>query len=317
MKRTLYIVFLSLLMVGAASGIAFLVYPDFEADRTEGRAVSAGSGAPAPDKKTDSEKTDAPETSHPDEKPSPNPAVPAGPAWPDKRLYLILDDGGHALDHLRWFSDFPGVFTVAVLPGLPHSRETARMTVAMGHELMLHQPMEALGGNDPGPGAVYTVQRDHRIQSVVRRNLAQFPDAIGVNNHMGSKATKDLRVMNAVASVLAHRNLFFLDSRTSAESVVETAAVEAGLPPLRRDVFLDNIRTEEAISSQLDEALDVAAEHGRAVMIGHITSPELARVLVSRYDEISAAGYGFFPVSDLVNLVAGEEQRIAHEDSGN
>ncbi len=308
MKRTFYILILSLLMVGAASAIAFLIYPEFETDRTaeraDGRAVSAGAGVPAHggayNEKTHNETTDSVD-------------VPV----PDKRLYLILDDGGHALDHLRWFSEFPGVFTVAVLPGLPFSRETARMTVAMGHELILHQPMEATGGNDPGPGAVYTAQPDHHIQRIIRQNLAQFPDVIGVNNHMGSKATEDARVMNAVVSVLANRNLFFLDSRTTAASVAETAATEAGLPPLRRDIFLDNNRTEEAISKQLDLALDVAKEQGRAVMIGHVTSPELARVLVSRYDEITAAGFTYYPVSDLVNRVAGEEQRIAHEDSGN
>jgi polysaccharide deacetylase 2 family uncharacterized protein YibQ len=236
-------------------------------------------------------------------------SVTAGP-----RIYLILDDGGHSLDDLRAFAPFPGIFTLAVLPSLEYSTDAARMAIALGHELILHQPMEALGGNDPGPGAIMTTDDNPRIRRILRENLRQFPDAIGVNNHMGSKATGDVRVMAAVSSVLANRHLFFLDSRTIHTSVADTVAVAAGLPGLRRDVFLDNVRTTEAISGQLDEGLAIAREKGYAVLIGHVTSPELARVLTDRYDEITAAGFAFAPLSDLV---AAQTRRVAHENTGN
>ncbi len=315
MKRIFYILILSLVLASAVSAIAFLVYPDAAVNgdvREEGDSAGV---EPVENEKGRNEQ------------PGAESAVPLGrrddetrePAVPEddregKKLYLILDDGGHSIDQLRRFTPFPGVFTVAVLPGLADSVEVARMTVALGHELILHQPMEAQGGNDPGPGAIYTVQRDHQIRRVLRRNLAQFPDAIGVNNHMGSKATQDRRVMEAVISALTIRDLFFLDSRTTAESVVDGVNTSHLRPPLRRDVFLDNVRTEEAISKQLDLALRLADRRGHAVMIGHVTSGELARVLLSRYDEITAAGYEFFPISDLA---VGEEARLAHEDTGN
>jgi len=241
-------------------------------------------------------------------------ASASGNADDGPRLYLILDDGGHSLDDLRAFAPFPGVFTVAALPSLEYSGAVARMTVALGHELILHQPMEALGGNDPGPGAIFTAYDNPLIRRILRENLRQFPDAIGVNNHMGSKATGDERVMSAVASVLANRHLFFLDSRTVHTSIADAVAVSAGLPELRRDVFLDNVRTDEAISAQIDEGLAIARNKGYAVLIGHVTSPELARVLTDRYDEITAAGYTFAPLSDLV---ASQTRRIAHENTGN
>ena len=188
------------------------------------------------------------------------------------------------------------------------------MTVALGHDLIVHQPMEALGGSNPGPGAVYTAFEEHQIRRVVRGNLRDFPDAIGVNNHMGSKATSDERVMSAVVDVVANRSLFFLDSRTTHTSVAAAIAGNAGLPPLQRDVFLDNVRTEAAISDQLDVALEIADAKGYAVMIGHVTSPELARVLIDRYDAIVADGYTFHPIRELA---AGGAHRIAHEDTGN
>jgi uncharacterized protein len=230
------------------------------------------------------------------------------------RLYLVLDDAGHDLDQLRAFRSFPGVFTVAVLPGLDYSREALRMALALGHEAILHQPMEALGGNDPGPGAISTGQSEGEIRRTLLSNIASLPGIVGVNNHMGSRATSDPRVMATVVSTLERYRIFFLDSKTTHLSVAAAAARAAGLSALERDVFLDNVRDEDAISAQLDTALAVAREKGYAVMIGHVTSPELARVLTERYPAMRAAGFQFFPLSDLI---AREQGQIAHARTGN
>jgi polysaccharide deacetylase 2 family uncharacterized protein YibQ len=230
------------------------------------------------------------------------------------RLYLVLDDAGHDLDQLRDFGSFPGVFTVAVLPGLDYSREALRMALALGHEAILHQPMEAMGGNDPGPGAIYTAQSEGEIRRTLLSNIASMPGIVGVNNHMGSRATSDARVMGTVVATLERYRIFFLDSRTTHLSVGFATARAAGLSAVQRDVFLDNVRDEEAISAQLDAALEVARNKGYAVMIGHVTSPELARVLTERYPALHAAGFRFFPLSDLI---AREQGQLAHAGSGN
>lgn len=323
MKKTLYIAILSLLLVASVSGIAFLMYP-LDGESGSNTVFTAVANTIAPEEPTGS--ASAEDTGGENTRfetttggnastgggthtytPQSDTAIPSD----TKALYLILDDGGHTLEDLRAFMGFDGVFTLAVLPRLEYSQEAARMAVALGHELILHQPMEPLGETDPGPGAIYTWDSPFRVRAVLRRNLAMFPDAIGVNNHMGSKATSDSAVMDTVVGVLAHRNLFFLDSRTIHTSIAEAAAGRAGLPALRRDVFLDNVRTAEAINAQIDEALAIAESRGSAVMIGHVTSHELARVLIDRYDEIIAAGYQFLPIS---HLAARKAQRIAHED---
>lgn len=232
------------------------------------------------------------------------PVVPVAPVAPPAQegahLYLVLDDAGHDLDHLRRFMRFPGAFTLAVLPHLPDSHRAARMAVAMGHEVILHQPMEAMGGADPGPGAVLTVHDDASIRATVRRNLSSVPGIVGFNNHMGSKATSDPRVMQAVLGAVSGTNVFFLDSRTIHTSVAAATARELGIPVVERDVFLDNVRTHEAIREQLAQGLARARERGSAVLIGHVTSAELADVLLEDYEEITAAGFRFLPLSDLV-----------------
>ncbi|MEX2442631.1 MAG: divergent polysaccharide deacetylase family protein [Alkalispirochaeta sp.] len=230
------------------------------------------------------------------------------------RLYIVLDDAGHDLDHLREFIPFRGVFTVAILPGLQYSREVAQMVIALGHEAILHQPMEALGGNDPGPGAILASHSERQIRRTLTSNLSTMPGVVGVNNHMGSLATGDVRVMQTVAATLQRHRLFFLDSRTTHLSVAADTTRSAGVPTLERDVFLDNVREEEAISEQLDQGLAIAEEQGHAVMIGHVTSPELARVLIGRYAELVEAGFVFRPLSDLIN---GEYAHQTDADSRN
>lgn len=241
-------------------------------------------------------------------------APPGGSDEDHYRWYLVLDDAGHHLDHLRAFAPFPGTFAVAVLPGLEFSSESSRMARAMGHEVILHQPMEALGGNDPGPGAILTSLTDESVAAVLSANLAAVPGIIGVNNHMGSKATSDPRIMHAVAQVLLYYDLFFLDSRTTHLSVAADVARSVGLPTVQRDVFLDNVRSAAVIREQFDLARSVAREQGYAVLIGHVTSPELAAVLIEDYETFTAEGFQFYPLSDLVQR---ERLQVARARTGN
>ena len=80
--------------------------------------------------------------------------IPERPVRPKGRIVIVVDDAGYNLEDLDPFLKFPGPLSIAVLPGLPHSREAARRIKAAGKELLLHQPMEALGGENPGPGAI-------------------------------------------------------------------------------------------------------------------------------------------------------------------
>ncbi len=299
---------LLVLLVATVTGMVWLLRPSVFGVRRDGPPLEASAipevNRPAP---ADSETSDA--TGDTDVRGERTSVDPDGPA-----LYLVLDDAGHDLDHLREFVPFQGVFTVAILPGLPVSRESAQMVLALGHEAILHQPMEAIGGNDPGPGAILVTHSDHEIRRTLTSNLSTMPGVVGVNNHMGSLATGDPRVMHAVAATLQRHRLFFLDSRTTHLSVAADATRTAGVPTIERDVFLDNARDTEAISAQLDQSLRIADEQGHAVMIGHVTSPELARVLIDRYADLAEAGYRFRPLSDLINR---EREPLNDANSGN
>ena len=246
-----------------------------------------------------------------------DPATPDTAARPDPEapyrgtLYVVIDDAGYSLRELQPFLALPQPLTISVLPHLPRSVEAAERTREAGKEVMLHLPMEAGNGADPGPGAVYVALDDHDIRQRVLAAFASVPGAVGANNHMGSRATADRRVMDVVVSVLGENGGWFLDSRTSADSVVRAAAEAAGIPFLERHVFLDNRRDRDYIRAAMAEGMEIASERGYAVMIGHVMVAELAEVLMEMYPAILDRGFEFGFITDLVAT------SVAYERSGN
>ncbi len=218
-------------------------------------------------------------------------------------LYLILDDAGNSLQPLPAFLEFPGPLAVAVLPQLPYSVESAARIAAAGKEIMLHLPMEAVGGANPGPGALTVGMSDRDVLRVIDENLGSVPGAIGVNNHMGSLATSDRRIMEIVLADLQRRDLFFIDSRTTVDTVARPVAAYLQTPFAERHVFLDNERSRDAILTAIRGALELAHRQDQVVMIGHATVPELAAVLNEIYPILAEHGYRFGLVSELVEVL--------------
>jgi polysaccharide deacetylase 2 family uncharacterized protein YibQ len=188
------------------------------------------------------------------------------------RLAILLDDAGQSLDLVPAARDLADEVAIAVLPFLPHSAEVAEAMNAAGHEVWLHLPMEPQGypDNDPGPGAVFVGMSDSEIRAAVHAAINDVPHVVGVNNHMGSRATADLRVMTWVMQELGARQLAFIDSRTTTETVAEQTARTLGVPSGRRNVFLDNQRSAPAIRRQLAEAVEKCRLDGQAIAIGHL-----------------------------------------------
>jgi polysaccharide deacetylase 2 family uncharacterized protein YibQ len=189
----------------------------------------------------------------------------------------------------------------AVLPGLAHSAASARALSEGGKQVLLHLPMEPQGFPRvrPGPGVILRTQSDGEIVQTLEADLATVPGASGVNNHMGSAATADPRVMRAVARVLSHRGLFFVDSRTTDASVAERTAGEESVPSARRRVFLDDVATEAAVKERLDEALERARTEGSAIAIGHPYPATLA-VLERELPKVEEKGVRLVKVGELV-----------------
>ncbi len=209
-----------------------------------------------------------------EERPEPEPRPEAG-----ARIAVVVDDVGYNLEGLKAFLAIPYPLAFAVLPNLPHSSEAVRLIEAAGRELLLHMPMEALNGENPGPGAILTSQDDREIQRILEASFAELPAAVGMNNHMGSKATADPRVMEVVMRYLAARHLFFLDSRTTADTQAPRLAARYGVRLLSRDVFVDNQTDAAYIVKAFRNGAELARSRGQAVLIGHVQDAQLAREL--------------------------------------
>jgi len=227
-------------------------------------------------------------------------------------LYLVLDDVGYNTGELESFLNLPFPITYSILPGIEKTEESYRKVLDSGREVMLHQPIEPLGNEDPGPKALYVTMSPDEIRSTIAGNLAQLPEAVGVNNHMGSKGTADLQLMQNMLyeMKISNRELFFLDSRTTSETVAEEIAESLNLFHSRRNVFLDNVDTADAIGGALEEAMQIADSRGYAVLIGHVWSRELAETLSSWYPEIRKRGYDFAFLSALFS------EEVAHAGAG-
>ena len=230
--------------------------------------------------------------------PSAAPTPPTGEKT--ARLALIVDDCGQWIDTERGFIALQIPLTMSVLPDVAYTGVVAREASDAGKGVMLHLPMETVSGMNPGPGKITTEMSDPQITKQVEEDLAQVPLARGVNNHEGSKASANERVMRDVIGVLAQKGgLFFVDSRTSAASVGQTTAESLGVPSGARDVFLDNRNDVAYTEGQLLEAAEIARRTGHAIAIGHprATTLEAVREMIPK---LTASGIEFVLVQDMV-----------------
>jgi len=215
-------------------------------------------------------------------------------------LVFVIDDAGNNIRELEPFLSIPGPLTIAVLPGLPYSAEAARRIRAAGKEVILHQPMEAIGGQDPGPGAIFSGMSSEEIKSIMARNIAEVGPVKGVNNHQGSKITMDSDMMQTILAFCQENNLYFLDSRTTADSVVPVVANRMGIKFAERNVFIDNEQNKDAMLRYITGGLTRAQRSGLSVMIGHTWSPDLAPLLKEQYPLLTEQGYVIMRASDIV-----------------
>jgi polysaccharide deacetylase 2 family uncharacterized protein YibQ len=216
-------------------------------------------------------------------------------------LALIVDDCGQWIDTERGFIALGVPLTMSVLPDVHYTSTIAKEASAAGLGVMLHLPMETLSGLNPGPGKVTTEMTDAEITTQVEDDLAQVPLARGVNNHEGSKASADERVMKDVVGVLAkHGDLFFIDSKTNAASVGEDVARANGVPTAARDVFLDNQESVDYTIEQLREAAAIAKRTGSAIAIGH-PRPTTLEAVKTMIPELESSGIHLVLAQDLVS----------------
>jgi len=198
----------------------------------------------------------------------------------EKKMSVVIDDIGNSLDAGRRLLAVKFPLTFAVLPRTPHGRTLAREAREAGVGVIAHLPMEPEGypENDPGPGVLLGSMSGTEFLDVLRADLDWLGPIEGANNHMGSRLMTDAAKMRLVMGEMDRRGLYFLDSRTTAETVARTTAIETGVPTLDRSVFLDNERDPAAIEAALREAIRRADRGEPVVVIGH-PYPETIDVL--------------------------------------
>ncbi|WP_020586940.1 divergent polysaccharide deacetylase family protein [Desulfobacter curvatus] len=187
------------------------------------------------------------------------------------RIAIIIDDIGYNKELAMGLLNINKNITFAILPFSPSGTQLARSLSAKGAEVMLHLPMEPTQYPkvNPGPGALLSSMSPDELLTQLRKDIHAVPGTVGANNHMGSRLTADSDKMNQIFTVLKQNNMFFVDSRTSAESKGEQSARMFQLKFSHRDVFLDNFQNVEYISGQIKKLIKQAKDHGSAIGIGH------------------------------------------------
>ena len=237
--------------------------------------------------------TAPPSTPTPPPRPSPRPGSRG-------RLAILLDDGGYTLDLLPAVVALPRPVAVSVLPFLPHSAEVAAALHRGGHEVWLHLPMEAGSGEEPGPGAVMVGMSPDEIRTIVHSALNSVPHAVGVNNHMGSRATSDLRTMTWVMQELSARGM--LPSSTPGPPPTpwprRRRAARASRPAVAT-CSSTTIGTGRRSGCQLAEAVYRSRTEGPIIAIGHLTQVTV-EVLEEELPTLDARGVALVPPTKLM-----------------
>jgi polysaccharide deacetylase 2 family uncharacterized protein YibQ len=196
-------------------------------------------------------------------KPLPRKALPS--------VALIIDDLGYDKKIAQKFAQLDVALTFSILPHSPFQQPIVRLARSKDLEIMVHMPMEPVEYPqvDPGPGTLLTSMSPDELIAQLDQNLDTLPGAKGVNNHMGSRMTSESTQMYQIFSILKKRGLFFIDSRTTAESLCEPSARLFQVPFARRDVFIDHRLKPDFIRNQIKELIRVAQKNGKAVGIMH------------------------------------------------
>lgn len=236
----------------------------------------------------------APALALPTAQPSPEPLAPF-------RAAIVIDDLGANLLAAQRLLAFKQDLTFSILPHQKHSADVAQLIHAERREILLHLPMEPLGYPvvSPGRGALLASMTAERIQQTIDGDLASVPFAVGANNHTGSRLTAQAGQMQAVLRHLQQRQLFFIDSRTTDETVAYAVARKIGVKSAQRKVFLDVKPGVDFARRQLAQLASLAEQGQPAIAIGHPKEDTL-RALEEMLPEFERRGIRIVRVSEFL-----------------
>ncbi len=215
------------------------------------------------------------------------------------RIAIIIDDMGLSMKAASRLAQINRDLSFSVLPHIEKSQDVASYLHSRGCDVLVHIPMEGSAGKNPGKGAIMSDMNEEKMLEILKNNLNNIPYAVGASNHMGSRITQDRDKMTVIIDELKRRNLFYIDSMTSPNSVCMDVARDAGEPFARRDVFLDNELNALYITGQLDRLKKIALKNGYAIGICHPHEETIA-VLEKEIPKLRSQGIELEPVSKFV-----------------
>ena len=221
------------------------------------------------------------------------------------RIAIVIDDLGAekqiSRELLQW--DFP--LTFSILPFTPYAKTLALEAQRTGKEVILHLPMEPLGYPKikPGEGVLLYEMDEKKLLQQLSKDIEAVPYIKGVSNHMGSRLMGNPEKMRIILADLKKRGLFFLDSRTTPQTVGLQTAKPLGLKAMERTLFIDHSPKENDIKENLDRLVQHSLTTGIAIGIGH-PHPSTIRSLKEMIPRMQEKGIDIVPLSTLM-----EEQR--------
>ncbi len=222
--------------------------------------------------------------------------------WREGLIALIIDDFGYRFNStIKDFFNISADLSYSVIPGTRYGSKIIEEIKKHNCELMLHLPMEPINNNFQREEMLILSSMDeYQINSLIQRAFNSVPGAVGMNNHMGSKITENRDLMKIILKRMKQKGLFFIDSRTSVNSVALDVAQELNIPSAKRDIFIDNENNRVAIKDRLWELTEIAEKSGVAIGIGHCTQLTL-EVLQTEVPKIQQRGFKFVKVSKVVH----------------
>jgi uncharacterized protein len=231
---------------------------------------------------------------------------------PNKELAIVIDDFGNGMKGTEEMLNLQVPLTVAVMPFLPTTASDAKKAHEKGHEVIVHLPMEPKKGKKSwlGPGAITTDLSDQEIRKRVEQAIAEVPNAVGMNHHMGSKVTEDERVVRIILAVCKEKGFYYLDSKTTGKSVIPKVAKELGVPYVENNLFFDHVYSARHIQRQASLLAEQLEEEEQLIAIGHVgvTGDKVVTALKSHIPEYKRQAE-LVPVSALIP----DFDRLDHE----
>ncbi|MDH5408649.1 MAG: divergent polysaccharide deacetylase family protein [Gammaproteobacteria bacterium] len=228
-------------------------------------------------------------------------------------ISIIIDDLGHRYRASKRVVHLPWPVTCSFLPHTRHADSLARQAWLLNKEVMVHMPMEPISGKAMGRGGLSVGMQRLQFEQTLMKSIQAVPFARGLNNHMGSRLTRDAEAMNWLMHSLSQKdNFYFVDSRTTQQSQAMHKANQHGILNASRDIFLDHELTTANIKNQFQRLLKRARRYGSAVAIGH-PHPETLAVLEQSLPHLAEIGIKLVPVSELIQI--RKQRRLAWQTS--